>query len=751
MSRYLAFPLAAALLLASSGAGGAQSQPAAQAGTTAQSWPKTYNLNGLKVVMYQPQVASWPNYTVLNGLAAVQVTMGSEKPVFGTLNFTSYTSANFDEGTVVLAQTRITSTSWPGLSSADAAKLDAAIKAVPLNDKTIPLASVLASLEASKALPKSPDLKLQPPTIYSSEKPAILVVFDGKPILAPIGDTKLKFAVNTNWAVIEDVDGTYYLLNGEHWIKTKSPQGSWSPATAPKSFAQIPNDANWTDVHKYLGAAAPSSVPHVFVSTTPADLIAIDGTPKTVAVPGTHLIFVENTASDLFYYSPQSEWYVLLSGRWFKSAALSGPWTFASQSLPADFAKIPLNGPKGRVLVSVPGTPEAQYAAAATQVPQVATVHPSEAKLEIAYAGEPQFKPIQGASGGLQYAINTPSDVIKVAENQYYACQAAVWFTASSPKGPWTVARYVPQVIYSIPPSSPLFQDTFVHVYNPNGSVVVAEPTATPAQTDEAAVLVGFTAGYLSSYWWNGAWMYGTGWYYPPYYYAGYPPIYYGYPITWTGGSYYNPATGAYGRYGAVYGPYGGAAARSYYNPTTGTYARGGAVYGPNGSMAAGSFYNPRYGVGGRTVQGSSPYGSWGRTAVTTPRGNAYAGHASGQAGSVGAIATKNGVTAVGKSNATGDVYAGRDGNVYRNQDGSWQKYDNGSWNSMEKPSAPAQNRDVQQRPGGAQGGDFNRANAVNSLNRDFGARQSAGGFRGYGGGGFGGGGRSFGGGGRRR
>ena len=521
-------------------------------------------------------------------------------------------------------------------------------------------------------------------------------------------------------------------------------------------------------MHKYLHASKPASVPTVYVSVEPADLIYIQGKPVAVPIAGTsQLSYIENTDSDLFQwgYGPGADWFVLLSGRWYKSNSLNGPWTFATENLPADFAKIPVNSARGRVLVSVPGTTASQYTGISSQIPQIASVHPANAKLEVTYAGNPSFKPIEGTQ--LEYAANTSYDVIKVSDREYYSCYSGVWFVASDPKGPWAVARYVPPAIYQIPPSSPLYQDTYVHIYNPDGSIVTAEQTPEPANEENAAILVGFTAGYLSSYWWNGAWMWGTGWYYPPYYYGG---IYYGYPVTWTGGSWYNSATGAYGRYAGVYGPYGGAAARSYYNPTTGTYARGAAAYGPNGAVGGGSFYNPRYGVGGKTIQGSSPYGSWGRSAVSTPNGGAITGHASGSAGSVGRITTKNGSTTIGKSNATGDVYAGRDGNVLsQRQDGSWQKYDNGDWNSVNKPSNlpantnAAQNRAAADRAtqggrngtlGDRNGGSMQRpaqmpaqrpAQVPSNLNRDFSARQAGGGYRGFsGGGGFRGGGGGF-------
>jgi hypothetical protein len=700
-------------------------------------WPRTYDQAGAKVVVYQPQVEAWPGYTVLRGMAAVAVTpAGAKRATYGSATFTAFTDADFQTGDVTVTDPRITGTRWPGESSATSASLDrTARSAVQLTDTTIPLASVLASLDAAKALPSPVAVANDPPAIDESEQPAILVVFDRDPIFAPIEGTDLKFAVNTNWTIVYD-GSLYYLLDAGHWLSAPSVNGPWRAATAPASFRGIPDNANWADVHNALGAPAPVAPPRVFVNTQPTDLIAIDGAPTLVALPPTRLQYVSNSANDLFYLAPSSEWFVLLSGRWYRAASLSGPWIYASDALPPDFAKIPLNSPRGSVLVSVPGTAAAQYAGASAQVPQIASVDPSKTQLTVSYNGQPEFQPIAGTA--LFYAVNTPNDVVKINETTYYACESGIWFVASSPTGPWAVARSVPAAIYTIPPNSPLYADTYVHVYAPDGTIVTTTETiATPspyAATTE--VLSGFTLGYLSYYWANGGWVYGTGYYWPGYYWPSAIPIYYPYPWTWTGGwartwaggTYYNSATGAYGRWGSVYGPYGGAAYRAQYNPNTGTYARGAAAYGPNGAVAAGGFYNPRYGVAGRTVQGTTPYGSWGHSAVTTRYGSAVTGHASNANGSVAGIATRNGASAVGKA-ANGDVYAGHDGNVYRNQNGAWQKSEGGgNWSPVTPPGGLARNPQTNrpQQPMGQSN--------WNDLNRDAQARRGQ--FNGFRGGG---------------
>jgi hypothetical protein len=128
----------------------------------------------------------------------------------------------------------------------------------------------------------------------------------------------------------------------------------------------------------------------------------------------------------------------------------------------------------------------------------------------------------------------------------------------------------VPSEIYTIPPSNPLYHDTYVRVYSSSADDVV----------------YGFTAGYLMGFVTAGVLAYGTGWYYPPYIYPGPVPVYYPYAFSYTGGTYYNPSTGTYARGGTAYGPWGGAvSAGAAYNPVMGAYGRGAAVYGPNGGV----------------------------------------------------------------------------------------------------------------------------------------------------------------------
>src|SRR6185295_19312381 len=163
--------------------------------------------------------------------------------------------------------------------------------------------------------------------------------------------TTLTYAVNTNWDLFfQPQTKRYFLLDGDHWLTSDALNEGWVAAESlPEDFNQLPDDANWQDVKKALPLkpyATTASIPTIYVSKTPAEFIVMDGAPKMTPIEGTQIKEISNTENDLFFYSPDNRYYYLVAGRWFKSSSLQGPWVFASNDLPADFAKIPANNPK---------------------------------------------------------------------------------------------------------------------------------------------------------------------------------------------------------------------------------------------------------------------------------------------------------------------------------------------------------------------------------------------------------------------
>jgi len=664
-------------------------------------WPRAYALpSGGSILVYQPQIASWDKQKHLVAFTAVSYrSTAAEKPALGTIKLESDTSVAVADRLVRFQPMKIVEASFGSMDKEKVRQItDQIDKAIPDDERVIALDRVLANLDKSGVIAKNVEgVKAEPPPIFFSKTPAVIVNIDGDPIMSPIKENDLKFAVNTNWDLFQHgPSSTYYLLNDGAWLKAADLKGPWTPAgKLPASFKKLPADDNWKDVKAALPGKpiAASAVPKILVTLKPGELILLTGEPKYEPVTGTQLLWVSNSDSDLFRLGRTGAVYYLVAGRWFSAPDFNGPWTFATPDLPADFKKIPLEHPRSRVLASVPGTDQAAEAILLAQIPQTARVNKKQMKApEVAFqGGQPEFKPIEQTT--VQRAVNTDKDVFLIG-GKYYMCYQGVWFeSATSATGPWTVASSVPQEIYKIPPSNPANHVTYVTVED----------------DDDEWVTFAAAAGYTGMMVAWGCMVWGSGWYYPPYYgwYGGYP-YYYGGFHSYGYSAWYNPWTGAYGRSARVYGPYGGAGVGARYNPRTGTYARGAAAYGPYGARGVAQAYNPRTGTYAQTRQGSNVYGSWGSTAVQRgddwAKTNRYTNNRTGNTTRTIQSSEGNAITRKGENGGRvaagsgGNVYAGRDGNVYRKDNsGTWQKYDNGGWNNTpnqpgDRPT-PANNR----------------------------------------------------------
>ena len=739
-------------------------------------WPRQIAYQGAQVSVYQPQLESWSGNLLDAYTAVIIKAAGSQKLDYGAIWFTARTEVDKVNRVVTLFDFQLTKQNFPSLPNNGAAYTGAFQKEASWR-QSMPLDQLEASLGMTDVAQKQQrvEVKNEAPRIIFSLGPAVLALIDGQPVMHDVED-HLQKIINTRALILFDPGKSmYYLALMDNWVEAPSLEGPWTMAKHDPSrdLNKIKKAALADDQNQVLGNPDQSlkeayenyEAPAVFVSTTPAELILTQGEPQFVPIPGTNLLYVSNSGNDIFMDSSNSIYYLLIAGRWFSSPSInSGPWNYiAATSLPPDFAKIPAYSPKGAVLASVPETPQAKEALIANQVPQTATINRSAAKLNLNYFGEPQYQPIAGTS--MTYAVNSATPVIYIS-GSYYACQGAVWFTGPSPTGPWTVATSVPDAIYTIPPSSPIYNVTYVRIYGYTPSVVY----------------VGYTPGYygtvVSA---DGVVVYGTGYIYSPYVTSSVwvpAPVTYGvgasfgwsavggwalgFGIGMAVGSACSPWWGPAGWYGWGmaapawgWGYYGGAASANFYGhwgnaAYGGTRAAWANPYTGNiGAGARGSFYNPvtgATGVGGRGYNYNAYTGNYAagsRGAAYNPSTGVVAGGAHGvygnaYTGASGSVdrgfaykpSTGNGISYNGNN-----VYADHDGNVYKASPSSgWQHYSNGSWNSVSKPTQSSLSNEAAARDQGTQ-----RWNNFHS--GGWGGGSNAGGYTSRGGGGWSGGG----------
>jgi len=667
-------------------------------------WPRLIAAEGMELTIYQPQVDYWTDYKILHFRCAISLKSSKNSPEkFGVAEIEADTVVDHGNRVVaLLPKSRIVR--FPNTSEAEESALRKEVEKLYPQGRamTISLDRVIAYLDPEKQ-PQQPavELNLDPPKIFYSSKPAILVLYFGQPELRPVvkDRTDLMFAVNANWPVFfTTTDQRYYLLNGDNWLTTKDALGGpWTSAgSLPESLSVLPDDEIWEDVRKHIPGKQASFVPAVFVHTEPAELILTQGEPTYSPIVGTKLMRVANTDSAVFLHSGEKRYYFLTAGRWFSAPGLNGPWSATSSKLPADFSMIPDNDPSAFVKTSVPGTVEAKDAILLASIPTKTEVSmATPPTLDVVYEGQPKFQVIQTTT--IQYAVNSPNAVFLV-NGSYYCCFNGVWFVSATAFGPWILCANVPTVIYTIPPSHPMHNVTYVVVQSSTPTTVVYTQTA------------GYSGEYVAK---TGVLMFGAGvvvgamiadshhHHYPPY------PVHYSYG--W--GARYDYRHGGYYRAGhAAYGPYAGGGATKAYNPRTGTYSRSAYSYGPSGSAATRQAYNPYSGARSSSTRVDTDYGSAGRGRAYNPStGNAVrGGYRTDDRGSAAAIQTNRGTGAraiesesgagaaswntqysqgVARRDQEGNVYAAKDGSVYKKDtSGNWSTNSGSGWQPTSKP-----------------------------------------------------------------
>jgi hypothetical protein len=565
-------------------------------------YPRSITGENGTIIVQAPQVDAWAGFETLEAWVAFEIKLtDSATSYVGSLQFEARTDTDIAAREVLLYDFKILELSIKGLAE-DAPEYRIAREGVGKLSRKIPLDLVLEYLPQDMPIGDDGDFNPQPPMIFVTERPAVLLNVVGEPIFVPVAAGDLKFVLNTNWDVLRVGDeGALFLCYQEQaWLTADDIAGPWSWAQSlPQSFISLPEDANWAIARACLPDDLASidplgqQPPPVFHATGPAELLVTDGAPAWTAIGETGLAYAANTRQELFQLD--GAYYFLLSGRWFRATDLHGPWTL-TRELPAAFQEIPDADsvdphPKSYIRASVPGTREAWEAALVASIPRKAEiVRGTEAALDIdvTYAGEPVFVVIETTP--VELAINTSFQVLRF-EGIYYLCHNAVWLISFHPTGPWQYADKIPPSFARIPSSSPAYNTTFAKIKRSNDEVIEYEYTSgyDGAYVEDETVVygTGYSASATSMTVSYGMY-YGYGYGYP---YPYYP--YYWWPPTYGYGAWYNPNTGRYGNAVVAYGPYGAAGSAAVYNPQTGTYARGQAVWDSNEFAGRGFAYNP--------------------------------------------------------------------------------------------------------------------------------------------------------------
>ena len=668
--------------------------------TNAQSdWPKTITAsNGAIIKIYQMQPESFSG-NQLKYRSAVSIQQNNTTdPVFGTFWALATVETDRDNRTLSILSVKIPNVKFASDSEADQLSyikslLEFQIPALSSNLQLDPITSSLEMRTEEKKVSK--DLNNNPPKIIFSNHPAMLVLIDGEPKLQNNAEWGVDVVVNSPFTIVKS-NNTFYLYGAKKWFSSGAATGPYQLTNnIPYNFSKIEaaiSNANNADpgfTTDTKGQSADGIIPEIIVSTQPAELIQTKGEANFNPIDGTSLLYVTNSDNDIFMDTNSQKYYVLVSGRWYVAPQLNtNNWQYiAANTLPADFSKIPEGSKKDNVLASVAGTDAAREAVMDAQIPQTAKVDRKNASTDVTYDGNPQFENINGTS--MQYAVNTQNSVIRYRD-RYYTVDKGVWFEAPTATGPWSVCVKRPEEVDIIPPSYPVYNMKYVYIYDSNPDWVYT----------------GYTPGYLNAYIYGPTVVYGTGFYYRPWYGHHFYPR----PYTWGFGMQYNPWTGwgfgfdySYGWFnmGFGFGLWGGWGGGwwgpSIYRPPYGynPYARAGyGYYGRNvyNRNAFANNYN-------HSFRATNNVYNLRRDVVTVNNGRMNSVNNSG-INRVNNTQRSQGGASVNSANGVlrNNITTDRAGNVYqRNQQGQWQQNQQHQWQPVNQ-NQQVQNLNRQQQ-----------------------------------------------------
>jgi hypothetical protein len=656
-------------------------------------WPREFNTpEGERVVIFQPQLDALEGDR-LKGRSAVAVTPAtSDERIFGAVWFDARIETDRDTRTVDIAELAVPQVHFAdSIGEHEARLVDLLEKEVPKMNLDISMDRVLTSLGVSEIRQAAAEgLNNNPPEIIFATTPTVLVLIDGEPILRPLEGTDLRYVVNTPFVIANDPSaGSYYLFAGHDiWYRSDNVLGPW------QLVDRVPDEITLLVPAEEVESEAeadeePREPPAIIVRTEPAELIVIAGESELRPLAAGQLLYVSNADSEVVVEIATQSHFVLLSGRWFTASSIDGPWSFvAPDELPESFLAIEADGEMAHLRASVAGTQEAEESVLDSQIPQTAAIR-RDAKIEVDYDGKPQFETIEGTD--LKWAVNTETQVLE-SGSQYFAVDAGVWYTASSPDGRWAVATEVPDAIYNQPATSPTYNTTFVYVYDSTPSVVY----------------VGYHPGYLWSFHPWGCPFWGTGWHHP----------------AWIGHRHF-PRHATWG-FHVRWDPFWGWSMGASWSHGWFTWGMSWSTWGRTSRSAwvGANSWNAGFRAGyqaGRRSQVARNQNLYDR-----PQNRARNADVATAAGARGAVAGR------ALSDQANNVFADRDGNVYRRtSDGSWQQRQEGQWREATGQVAERAGTQAGATPGGgnrtgqraaqqrARTGGGNR-----SLNREANARQ---------------------------
>lgn len=216
----------------------------------------------------------------------------------------------------------------------------------------------LARLPADSSRERKSGSSREPHNVIVVDRPAELIVLQGSPELAQVGDSQLLYVTNTESDLFFHPGASqYYFLTAGRWFAATSLQGPWTYASfdLPSDFRRIPMEhpksrvlASVPGTREAEDAVLLAAIPRT--AEIQRDQVKADvsyvGKPEFVSIPGTPVTYATNTPNDVLRVG--DVYYLCLQGVWFTSRAPTGPWQ-AADRIPEEIYSIPESSPKYNV------------------------------------------------------------------------------------------------------------------------------------------------------------------------------------------------------------------------------------------------------------------------------------------------------------------------------------------------------------------------------------------------------------------
>ena len=216
--------------------------------------------------------------------------------------------------------------------------------------------------------------------------------------------------------------------------------------------------------------------PKIVVATEPTELIVSEGKPsfKPVAGADGDLLAMDNTESDVLLDVPTQNYYVLLSGRWFRSKTLARRSldVRAARRAPRDASRRSRRTPTSATCARA--CPARTRPRTPSSTPRSRRRRPSSAPTRGSTCSTTASRSSSRSRARGPSTRSTRRPPFSRIRGRYYACENAVWYVADSPDGPVAPRglRFPTDDVDQIPPSVPVYNVKYVRIYDSTPDVV---------------------------------------------------------------------------------------------------------------------------------------------------------------------------------------------------------------------------------------------------------------------------------------